>query len=543
MVTVSLYARVSSGKQAQENTIASQVAAIEKQISMDGYRLLREHEFIDNGYSGSNLVRPGLEKLRDKVIEGEIDKIYIHSPDRLSRKYAYQMILLEEFQKAGAEAVFLNYEINDNPESQLLLQMQGMIAEYERAKIMERSRRGKIYAANKGCVSVMGGAPYGYRYIDKYMGGGQALFEINEEEADVVRKVFLWIGRERASIGKVCRRLNTMSIMTRTGKKCWDRSVIWGMLKNPAYKGQAAFGKTKVGVRLQQIRPQKHSCEQPKDNYSIYPVEKANWVYVKVPNIVDEDIFDMVQEQLAENRKIARTRERGAKYLLQGLVVCKRCRYAYYGSPVRNKRGEKVEHYAYYRCIGRDSYRFGGNKICDNKHIRTDALETAVWEEVKHLLKNPNRILEEYKRRLLELKKSSWDKKSDLLEKQENKLKRGIARLIDSYAQEYINQEEFEPRIKAMKQSLKTIEEEKKRIFDQKKLEQEVTLVVTNLEDFSSNITSNLDSADWLTKRGIIRTLVKRIEVDLEDVNVVFRVKELSNFPGHNGEEKKNLQH
>ncbi|WP_419215038.1 zinc ribbon domain-containing protein [Wolbachia endosymbiont of Rhagoletis cingulata] len=262
-----------------------------------------------------------------------------------------------------------------------------------------------------------------------------------------------------------------------------------------------------------------------------------------MPNIVDEDIFDMVQEQLAENRKIARTRERGAKYLLQGLVVCKRCRYAYYGSPVRNKRGEKVEHYAYYRCIGRDSYRFGGNKICDNKHIRTDALETAVWEEVKHLLKNPNRILEEYKRRLLELKKSSCDKKSDLLEKQENKLKRGIARLIDSYAQEYINQEEFEPRIKAMKQSLKTIEEEKKRIFDQKKLEQEVTLVVTNLEDFSSNITSNLDSADWLTKRGIIRTLVKRIEVDLEDVNVVFRVKELSNSPGHNGEEKKNLQH
>ncbi|KAF5304407.1 hypothetical protein FQR65_LT18867 [Abscondita terminalis] len=424
------------------------------------------------------LVRPDLEKLRDKVTEGKIDRIYIHLPDRLSRKYAYQMVLLEEFEKAGAETVFLNYEINDNPESQLLLQMQGMIAEYERAKIMERSRRGKIYAANKGCE-----------------------------------------------------------------KKCWDRSVIWGMLKNPAYKGQAAFGKTKVGVKLQHIRPQKHSCEQPKDNYSTYSVEKANWIYVKVPNIVDEDVFDIVQEQLAENRKIARTREREAKHLLQGLIVCKRCRYAYYGSPVRNKQGEKIDHYAYYRCIGRDSYRFGGNKICDNKHIRTDALETAVWEEVKHLLKNPNRVLEEYRRRLSELKKSLWDQKSDLLEKQENKLKRGIARLIDSYAQEYINQEEFEPRIKAMKQSLKTIEEEKKRIFDQKKLKQELALVVTNLEDFSSNIRSNLDNAAWLTKRDIIRTLVKRIEINLEDVNVVFRVKELPNSSGHSGEEKKNLQH
>nr|WP_253308832.1 recombinase family protein [Rickettsia endosymbiont of Ceutorhynchus assimilis] len=108
MVTVSLYARVSSGKQAQENTIASQVAALEKQISTDGYKLLSEYKFIDNGYSGSNLVRPDLEKLRDKVTEGKIDRIYIHSPDRLSRKYAYQMVLLEEFEKAGAETVFFN---------------------------------------------------------------------------------------------------------------------------------------------------------------------------------------------------------------------------------------------------------------------------------------------------------------------------------------------------------------------------------------------------------------------------------------------------
>lgn len=209
----------------------SKVAALEKQISTDRYKLLSEYKFIDNGYSGSNLVCPDLEKLRYKVTEGKIDRIYIHSPDRLSRKYAYQMVLLGEFEKAGAKTGFLNYEINDNPESQLLLQMQGMIAEYERAKIMERSRRGKIYAAYKGSVSVMGGAPYGYRYIDKYMRGGQALFEINEEEANVVRKLFFWVGRERTSIGEVCRRLNTMSIITRTGKKCWDRSVIWGMLK------------------------------------------------------------------------------------------------------------------------------------------------------------------------------------------------------------------------------------------------------------------------------------------------------------------------
>ncbi len=144
---VAFYARVSSKKQAQTDTIASQIAALENRIHREGYTLTDAFRFIDNGYSGSNLNRPALEQLRDKVAGGEVDKIYIHSPDRLSRRYAYQILLLEEFQKGGAEIIFLNCQTNDSPEAHLLLQMQGMIAEYERAKIMERHRRGKIHAA------------------------------------------------------------------------------------------------------------------------------------------------------------------------------------------------------------------------------------------------------------------------------------------------------------------------------------------------------------------------------------------------------------
>ena len=181
MKVIALYARVSSDKQVQESTILSQIEALENRIKTDGFKLIDEFKFIDNGYSGSNLIRPGLEKLRDKISIGAIDKIYIHSPDRLSRKYAYQMLLLEEFQRAGVEVVFLNHQINDNPESHLLLQMQGMIAEYERAKIMERSRRGKIHSAKMGNVSILVKAPYGYRYINKQTNAGQAAFEINIE--------------------------------------------------------------------------------------------------------------------------------------------------------------------------------------------------------------------------------------------------------------------------------------------------------------------------------------------------------------------------
>lgn len=103
MLTVALYARVSSERQVQGNTVASQLSAIENQIRADGHKLLDKYKSVDDGYSGSNLVRPALEKLRDKIAEHKIDIIYIHSPDRLSRKYSYQMLLLEEFQKAGAE--------------------------------------------------------------------------------------------------------------------------------------------------------------------------------------------------------------------------------------------------------------------------------------------------------------------------------------------------------------------------------------------------------------------------------------------------------
>ncbi|OJH30308.1 Transposon gamma-delta resolvase [Armadillidium vulgare] len=215
---VSLYARVSSRQQAQENTIESQIVELERRISSDGHELLDEHRFVDNGYSGSNLERSGLESLRDRVAEGKIDKIYIHSPDRLSRKSAYQALLLEEFRKAGSEVIFLNHKFEDNPESNMFLGIQGLVAEYERAKIMERNRRGKLHAAKTGRISVMSNAPYGYRYIAKHVGEGSAQFEVDEEEADVVRKIFSWIGQERASIGEVVHRLNKIPVITRTGK-------------------------------------------------------------------------------------------------------------------------------------------------------------------------------------------------------------------------------------------------------------------------------------------------------------------------------------
>jgi site-specific DNA recombinase len=535
MNIAALYARVSSDRQVQENTIDSQVQALKTRINSDEFSLLKEHQFIDNGYSGSNLVRPALEQLRDQIALGKIDRIYIHSPDRLSRKYAYQMILIEEFEKNGVEVIFLNFQNTNNPESHLLLQMQGMIAEYERSKIMERHRRGKIHTAKRGSVNALSSAGYGYRYIDKHAGKGEASYQIIEEEAEVVRKIFSWIGKERLTLGEVIRRLNENKIATKKGKRFWDRSTIWYMLKNPAYKGQAAFGRRKIGARINHIRPRKDSSEQPKQYISRYTVEEENWIYIPVPAIIDEQIYDAVQAQLEENKKRARSQKKGETYLLQGLLVCKRCGRAYCGG--KKKRESKTSFYLYYRCTGNDVARFHGTRLCFSKQANANAIEILVWEEVKNLLKNPQRIYEEYQRRLKDLEQSPIDHIMASIEKQTIRLEKGISLLIDSYTQQYITKDEFEPRIKIMRENLKRVKEQQDKIMAKKNETKEMELVVNNFEKFADGVSSNLDNLDWIGRREIVRSVIKRIEMGNEEINIVYKINKLP------GQENTSPQH
>jgi len=333
-VSAAIYARVSSDAQAQEQTIDSQVADLRKQVTADKALLEEKSCFLDDGVSGSTLNRPGLERLRDTAYVGGFQRLYVHSPDRLARKYAYQVLIVDELQKQGIEIVFLNRAIGASPEEDLLLQMQGMFAEYERAKIMERSRRGKRHAATRGSVNVLSAAPYGYRYITRTEGGGQAAYEINDEQAAIVRQVFEWVGRDRLSIGEVTRRLRAQGSKTATGKDWWDRTTVWGMLKNPAYKGSAAFRKTRIGPRRPQLRTQRGHSKTPRRTGSTYDTDASEQLTIAVPAIVSEELFAAVETQLTENRQRGHESRRGAKYLLQGLLECNCCGYAYYGKKV-----------------------------------------------------------------------------------------------------------------------------------------------------------------------------------------------------------------
>ena len=521
-----IYARVSSEQQAQAHTIDSQIAGLREKVRRDGLELTRELEFIDEGYSGTTLVRPGLERLRDVIAGGAIDRLYVHSPDRLARKYAYQVLLVDEIRRSGVEVIFLNRELGQTPEDDLLLQVQGMIAEYERAKIIERNRRGRRHAARVGSVNALSNAPYGYRYVSKQAGGGQARYEIDIEEARVVRRIFEWVGNQRATIAEVCRRLAKSGEKTRKGKGFWDRSVIWGVLKNPAYIGEAGFGKTRIGPLRPRLRAQRGRPAQPRRATSVFDVAREEWITIPVPALVDREVFEAAQEQLRENRRQMREGARGASYLLQGLIVCRVCSYAFCGKRTSKSAKGNPRHYDYYRCVGSDAYRFGGRRVCDNLQVRTDLLDLAVWQQIRTLLEHPARVTEEYRRRLQPVRTSNQTEIASV-EARLSKLKQGLTRLIDTYAEGLIEKSEFEPRIKDMRERAARLDIQAKELANHASLENELRLVVSSIEQFLSSVKGGLDHADWITKRAIIRALVKRVEVEKGQVNVVFRVDPL----------------
>jgi site-specific DNA recombinase len=539
---VAIYARVSGEQQAKEDTIASQLEAVAQRIASDALECDPELRFVDDGYSGSILARPGLERLRDQAAAGAIDRLYMLDPDRLSRKYAYQVLIMEELTRCGVEVVFLRNPVGRGPEADLLLQVQGMIAEYERAKIMERCRRGKQHAARRGSVNVLSGAPYGYRYVGKHEGGGEARYQILAEEARIVRKIFAWVGQERCSIGEVCRRLQRDGVPTRTGKSAWDRSVVWLILKNPAYKGTAAFGKTRSGeLKPQRLRPQRGRPELPRRPVSRVDTSSGDQILIEVPGLVSEDLFEAVRAQLEENRQRRRDRPGGGRYLLQGLVVCKRCGYGCYGKPTRraSAKGEGRVPYAYYRCTGSDAYRFGGQRLCWNKQVRTDMLDAAVWDDVRGLLSEPERVRREYERRL-QGAQSGPNQEVEHLGKLISNVKKMISRLIDAYGDGLLDRSEFEPRISAARARLANLEDEHRQQLGEAAQEAELRLVIGQLEEFAKRVSQGLHEPNWDTRREVVRALVKKVEIDEQEVRIVYRV---SPSPFEGGPQQGRSQH
>jgi site-specific DNA recombinase len=532
---VALYARVSSEHQSEANTIASQLAELKRRITADGWTVQDDDCFIDDGVSGSTLIRPALERLRDQVANGVVDRLYVHSPDRLARKFAYQALLVDEISRAGVEIVFLNRALGQSPEDDLLLQVQEVIAEYERAKIAERSRRGKLHAARAGSVSPLSAAPFGYRYVTVAEGNGEARYDVIPEEARVVQQLFHWIGHDRLPLQEVGRRLQEQGIKSPAGYNQWNPGTLSYLLKNPAYQGQAGYGKSRAIERPPQLRPKRGRPEVPRRPRSLTRTGTQP-ISIAVPALVSEDLFAAVGEQLEENQRRCRQSRRGASFLLQGLLVCPSCGYALCGQwRYPAKGGPPARQVGSYRCTGhRVKIASAAEPVgCTSRSIQVKVLDEAVWQDVCKLLREPSRLEAEYERRLSGTPEPS--SQSANVATRIAQLKRGIARLIDAYSEGLLEKEEFEPQLRQCKERLARLQAEARKMADEEAQRAELRLVIGKLKEFAEQFDHRLEAADWSTRREIIRTLVKQIEVNDDQIRIVYRVSIVPFVEGPNG--------
>jgi site-specific DNA recombinase len=516
MKIAAIYARVSSDKQRQDKTIASQTAALIAFAESQGYSVPAALIFEDDGYSGASLVRPGLERVRDLAAEGHLDAVLVYAPDRLSRKYAYQVLLVEELARHGVETVFVKAPAMATPEDQLLLQFQGMIAEYERAQVLERSRRGKRHRARQGQVSVLSGAPYGYRYVRK-TDEAAAYYEIIEAEADVVRRVYERYTVHHMSIGTITRLLNERGVPTR--KRCgrWERSSVWAMLRNPAYKGSACFGKTRTAPRQRVTRRLRLQGGIAARNSASHERPREEWIEIPVPAIVSAETFALAEERL-EHNKVHAPRRTVTPSVVQGLVSCRKCGYAL--SRTSTRSSARTIHY--YRCLGSDAWRHLGGPVCDNRPVRQDLLDQVVWAEIIKLLETPSLIQEELDRRLAAARTSDpTQRRQKALQRDLARLRKSMDRLLTAYQEDLISLDELRRRMPALRQREQATQAELLSIEDQSDARAAYLRLAETLAGFLTRLHSQAETLDVKERQRIVRLVVKEILVG--DDTIVIR--------------------
>ena len=494
MTSAAIYARVSSARQKKDETIGSQTAALREHAAGSGLEVPPEWVFEDEGHSGATLVRPGLEALRDLAAQGCLDVVLVWSPDRLARKFACQALLLEEFARAGVRVEFVkNGARGDSPEDQLLVQFQGMFAEYEKAQLMERYRRGKAHRARTGSVNVLSGAPFGYRYVRK---------------TDLAR----W--------------LTGQGVPTRTGKRRWDRSVIWAMLRNPAYAGTAVFGKTMAvhqPAGLNRVaRLQGRSTPR-----AVKTVDRPReeWTGIAVPVIVDPDTFGRVQQRLEDNKRYA-ARNTKVPSLLQGLAACTACGYGYYRTSTRTTN-KKI---CYYRCLGSDDYRYEGGRVCHNQPVRADYLDTVVWDHITGLLAGPALIRAEIDKRL------QAARTSDPVTSQRNRLEAALAKatasittMIEALSEQLITIDELRakmPHLRAREQNLRSQID----ALDAQAADRDAYLkLADDIDGFLARLRGSTATASTEERQKVLRLLAKDVLIGPEKITIRHRIPARAN--------------
>jgi site-specific DNA recombinase len=501
---------VSSSKQREEGTIESQIDVLLDYAKKQDLEIPEGWVFKDDGISGSIIQRPALDGLRDLIAGGSPDVVLIYQPDRLARKYVYQVLLLEEFSKCGVKAVFYKNKKSETPEDCLLEQFQGIFAEYERAQITERCRRGKLHKAKQGSLTVLPNAPYGYRYI-REKESGVARYELHQEESETVLRLFRMYGCEGRNLSDLCLYMTQRGIKPRRSALGWDRETIRRILRNRAYIGLAGFYKTEksTGDSQRIVRAPKSGRTQVSKKARCNRPEE-DWITLSVPVVVSEELYRIVQEKLNTAQRFASRNTRNPS-ILQGVVVCGKCGASYY-------KKARVNAYTYYCC----NHNLRKDKTCDNRSIRQKDLDDYVWAWIGSILRDPQLVEAEIKRRSAEDpdKKRTVERKMGLLREQ-NKLETSRNKLLDAYAGgDCMSLEELKKRMHILNQHKRQVERELAVIEAQTTDEEKVKQSQLTLEKFAKSLASSNTQLSIGEKQRVVRALIDEIVIYEDSIKI-----------------------
>lgn len=510
---VAIYMRVSTENQEKEETVQNQYMELMERISKDEDAYLApDCIYKDEGWSGAILERPALDKLRADAADGKFEMLYIYDRGRLARKFVYQEIVIDELNKHSVSVISLHDINGQSSEEQLMGGVMGLFHEYERVKITERMRIGKIRRVKEN-KKLLGYQPrYGYDYHPRIKNGPDArdgYFTINDTQAEVVRLIFelSGSGMSKYSIKLELHHLGIPPFKQKS--KYWSTSVIDRILRDTTYIGEHYYNKTEA---VETRNPRKIEKYRKTLKGSRIARPKSDWLKIKVPAIITKDVFDKAQLQLARNKKFSPRNNKRNHYLLRGLVYCP-CGMARTGDPANNSR--------YYRCTRRQTMvKIGNDEPC--KHgINVPVMDDMVWNQLKQLLTQPDLLIDQAKR--WQAKVSPLDEQVDLIKARVKVLDEKHSRYIKLYGEGDMSERDYkdqkyqlDEQREALLQELRSLEDEKAN-YTTPPLDKLLTGVVKLVEELEDE-----------SKDHIVQKIVTKIIATKEEVTVWGKIPVLS---------------
>lgn len=508
---VAIYVRVSTQRQAQAQTSAQQLERLRAHLQAENYELLEQDIFDDEGYSGASLKRPALDRLRDAVAQNRFARLLITAPDRLARNYVHQVLLLEELQSHGCQVEFLDRPLSQDPHDQLLLQVRGAVAEYERTLIVERTRRGRLAKLKAGSLLPWTQPPYGYRTAPDRPRDPHTV-RMDEAQGAIIQHIFTRYLQTGVTLYSLALELQACGVATARAQKLWNLGTLRGILRNPAYTGL---------LYAQRKEPQPVVNRRS----SLRPVGQTKWRYVEqspehwllvaqMPALVTQEQLRQVQEKLSHHQRCARRNNHTHDYLLRARVSCGHCQLT--------ATGRTQGAHSYYVCKGKGPAIWSRREEkCPGRLIPGARLDELVWHDLCEVLEHPASL----RYALARAHGGYWEpdhlrKRRAQLQAGQLHLQRQLERLTEAYLSSVVPLAEYQRRLQDLEQQAQSLQQTESQLDADSLQQSEVAILAQSIEDFAARVRGSLEQANFEQKRQLVELLIDRVIVSDHKVEI-----------------------